>query len=68
MKDVFSIIEAVNKRLMDKESKEIYANKIMFNITNDYTYLRNIFEIVNIDFGNMQGYILYFCSIKDIYI
>ena len=47
MKDVFSIIEAVNKRLMDKESKEIYANKIMFNITNDYTYLRNIFEIVN---------------------
>jgi len=37
----------ISDRLGDRISKEIYANKLMYSITNDVTYLRHIFDILD---------------------
>lgn len=35
-------IKAINKRLGDKESKSIFQNRLMYSITDDYSYMANI--------------------------
>ena len=40
-------IRDISNRLGDRISKEIFANKLMYNITNDVIYLRHIFDIID---------------------
>lgn len=35
-------IKAINKILGDKESKSIFQNRLMYSITDDYSYMANI--------------------------
>lgn len=45
---MMQLASAIYNRMQDDMSKEIYINRFAYNITNDYKYIRKIFDCLDI--------------------
>ena len=54
------IISLVNSKLQDDASKQIFMNRLMFSLTGDYTYVKNI--VLTIDSGKRMYELMKNCK------